>query len=314
MTPGSVPSEATKDRCPACGQPLPEEIPESCPLCGLALRAAAPTGEDISPYALRSDGGKGFFGMCEWIWFAGGGRLKHLAQMRRSAASRRFARLNRAHLVVFLSILFGVSFGWHSLARSSDVSPDRQPTGRGWLLAAERDGEGLPADAPVELWWNPTQFIIASVVGSLMLILLLWMVDALIRAGSDAAHSAAYRGQHRMTAALDYFNSWCLPASAGVFLGWFAPFARIGQVLSWTWSPSRFALTLSAAVVSGLALVMWWFWLVRLGNCAPYRTRTRVVTYFAVVPVVVLSGTLVGWWYGLGYLLDEAYRLMGLTW
>ncbi|MGB0715574.1 MAG: hypothetical protein ACPGXK_06840 [Phycisphaerae bacterium] len=305
-------SQKVEARCPACGQPLGEALPESCPLCGLALGTAPPTGEDLSPYAVDA-GGKGFFGMCEWIWFAGGGRLKHLAQMRRSTASRRFARLNRAHLIVVLTILFAGTLGWHTVSNSADISPEREPQGRGWLLVAERPGDTLPADAMVALWWNPTQFIIAAVAGSIALLLLLWASDSVIRTGIELSHKSAYRGQYRMSAAVDYFSSWSVLATIGIGICWFAPLAPIATIASWSWFPSMFSLRLAGAVICALAIVMWWFWLVRLGTCAPYRTRSRVVAFLGLGPVLLLAAVLLGWWYGLSIGLHYAYVVMGIA-
>ena len=72
----SVEDESTISRCPACGQRLEKEDAARCPLCNFEFASTlSATGGDVtlSPRLARESGRR----MCEWVWFAGAGRLKH---------------------------------------------------------------------------------------------------------------------------------------------------------------------------------------------------------------------------------------------
>ena len=114
----------------------------------------------MTPYAKAyARGLAGWRRMGEWVWFCGHGRLKHLAMMRASAASRRFAHLNLALLAVGLALLEATRTGWRWVAASPAFEPtgSTQPAGVGWIhvVGASRPlPPDLPPESIVDLWWK----------------------------------------------------------------------------------------------------------------------------------------------------------------
>ena len=92
-------------RCSACGQVIESSEPSCCPLCGFDFHDDRATGADVTPYAKAfALGDPGWARMCEWIWFAGWSRLKHMMLMRASAASRQFAFVGLVCLTLSLGL------------------------------------------------------------------------------------------------------------------------------------------------------------------------------------------------------------------
>ncbi len=255
--------------------------------------------------------------MCEWVWYAGWERLRHLALMRGSAASRRFARINIFMLAVVIGWLQATHVGWRTVTRTPTIEPAASivPTGSGWLHIAGEPGPLSPRHAPegsTDLWWNPAQAIMAGTSALIIGMLLVWVVLMLLRVGVNRVFKSAYRGEQRVSAALHYSTAWGFPAVfAGVIAG-LRPVSDIGSIAQWPWSPPKRGFDVAAGVLAGFAFIMWWFWLVRLGNAAPIDTRGRVVTFFAIgVPLLVAGGT-AGWLFGLEPLYDKLFRVMRL--
>lgn len=301
----------TVTRCPACGRSVVDPPVSRCALCGFVFDDDQTRGSDVTPYAKAyARGLPGWRRMGEWVWFCGSRRLKHLALMRASAASRRFARINLILFAVGLALLEAARTGWRWLPTSPPQAP-----GPGWLHVGSPP-RPLPANHPaesyVELWWNPIQTVTGMVVALLAGLLVGWLILIVVRAGVTRAHRPPYRDEQRMTAALHYGTAWCLPLLvAGVVVG-LRPIAFIGGVRRWAWCPPDDGFVLSAAVVAGFAVIMWWFWLVRLGATAPARTRRAVVIFLAVgVPLIVIA-VAAGWWYGLGRVYEPLLVLMNV--
>jgi hypothetical protein len=67
----------------------------------------------------------------------------------------------------------------------------------------------------------------------------------------------------------------------------------------WRWYPPEQGFALSAGVLAGFGVTMWWFWLTRLGTAAPAKTRRRVVAFFALGAPPIVVAAAVAWWLGL---------------
>ena len=157
------------------------------------------------------------------------------------------------------------------------------------------------------------QVLIAVVTAGLMALLLLSLVMYLLNRGVTLAHSAPYRGEQRMTAAIHYSTAWAMPMLLSLLVIELRPASFVGAISQWSWHPPERGVVLSAAVVAAFALTMWWFWLGRLGATAPARTRWRVIVLLVLgAPILVItSGVL--WWYGLGRLYNPTMKALDLT-
>lgn len=305
-------------RCPACGQQL-ESSADRCPLCEIQLGDDPITGDDVTPYArAHAQGRRGWSGMVAWVWSAGAGRLKHLALMRSSAASRRFARVNVLlfALGVALSQLSVVGWKWvYPQTHSDGAEASANPTGAGWFQVAS-----IPrsmtlergADVPSDLWWNPAQSLIAVPLAGVLALFMVWWVGMLTRTGAAWFHRRPYRKQQRLAAAIQYSAAWVVPFLAAFVVLAFRPIAYVGTVARWRWCPSDHAFLILAAILGGLGVTLWWFWLVRLGATAPAATRARVIAFLALgVPVLAVAGAS-AWWYGKEHALAPIFDLLGL--
>ena len=292
-------------RCPACGQPVDPPDAARCPLCNFSFGDDRVTGADVTPYAKAyAQGHPSWWTMCRWIWSAGSERLKHIALMRTSAAAKRFAWINTFWLALGIAGLQATRIGWREVGGSPVVEPSGSinPMGRGWLHVAAAPRPLPPGQAPqipVDLWWNPAQAMIASVIAGLAVLLLMWLLILLIRTGVALAHTAAYRGEQRMSAAFLYSTAWWVPALVGIVICFLRPLAFVGQLRRGWWYPTDRGLTLIAGAFVGLAATLWWFWLIRLGATAPARTRSRVMAFCTLGIPPMLAGVSLMWWVGL---------------
>jgi hypothetical protein len=313
----SVEDDPLISRCPACGQRLENENAARCPLCNFEFAFdTGATGDDVTPFAqayAREESGRRR--MCEWVWFAGVGRLKHLALMRVSAAARSFARLHFLLFAAGLALIQATHHGWQAVTASAALEPTGavRPLGQGWLhVAATPHPYRLtqPPSAPIDLWWNPPQAVIAGACGFLAALLLLWLAHVLTRAGVVLAHHARYRRGQRLSAALLYSTAWGLPLLFSAILFALRPLGRIGAIERWSWYPSEYGFELAAGMIAAFDIAFWWFWLVRLGATAPADTRGRVCAFFAVGAPLITTAASAAWWFG----LDAALHALFTSW
>ena len=306
-------------RCPACGHPLDQFAVSQCPLCGFALGDPRATCDDATPYALAYErGAPGWRAMSEWVWFAGSERLKHLALMRTSVASRHFARMNTLLLAVGIGQLEAMRVGWRWVSNSPTIEPTGStlPRGHFWVhLAATPRAllNDVAQERPVDLWWNPVQTLVAAAAAALLAIVLLWVVAALIRAGVTLVHRAKYREEQRMTAAVDYGTAWAIPIFVATMVLSFLPLSYVGGIQRWAWCPTEAGFEVSSGVVAGLGAALWWFWLVRLAITAPPKTRATVIAFFALgAPLIVVAaaGT---WWVLLRQSIPPLFNVLHLS-
>lgn len=288
-------------RCPACGHHLEQATPSRCPLCDLDFGDDRVTGLDTSPYARTyAQDNPGWWAMCAWVWFAGPQRLKHLALMRSSAASRRFRRINTLLLSLALGLLEASRIGWRWVSDVAAVEPTGStlPVGAGWFHMAATP-RPLPTDLPretaVDAWWNPAQGVVAFAAAVIAAWLLLAAILYLLRVAVSAAHRPPYDREGRMTAALHYSTAWLVLLIVPLVILALRPFAFLGSIGGWRWSPSRSAFELPGAALAACICILWWFWLIRLGSTAPLKTRGMVVACFAILAPLLAGGAAVLW-------------------
>jgi hypothetical protein len=301
-------------RCPACGNPQPADTP-ACTLCGFALGDKRVTGDDVTPYALaHAEGNPAWWRMCKWVWTATTERLKHLALMRSSPASRRFAAVNILLLAFATVVLQLATSGWQIVSApvNPSVSP-AAPAGKGWLhLTASRHTTAEAVAKRVDLWWNPARAIIASAAGLVATVLLSLLLLVVLRALIERLHRRSYRGEQRMTAALSYSTAWIVPALPAALVVAFLPLSRIGAV-SRSAVVSDTAIMVIAAIIAALPAVLWWLWLVRLAATAPADTRGGVQGLFVVGAPLFAGVAIAAWWFGLRVVLEYVFMAMGLN-
>lgn len=297
-------------RCPGCGQRLSDPAPPRCPLCDLDFGDDRVTDVDTTPYA-RAYAGEdyGWLAMLNWVWYARTERLKHLALMRSSAASRQFRLINLAILAAMLGVFIMTQAGWRRTFAPpvANVSIEAKPQGDGWRRVSSLPRPlptDLPPDRPVDLWWNPAQFGLALAIGVPGAFVGGFALLTLLRLSFTMAHQKSYRRGGRMTAAVHYSTAWFVPLGISAIILLLLPVTYVADLQRVSWTPPTEYVELAAAVFTAFGLVLWWFWFMRLGATAPPRTRWRVVTMMALAPPLLVIGTAVGWWYGTQWLLN----------
>lgn len=256
--------------------------------------------------------------MVAWVWSAGAGRLKHLALMRSSAASRRFARVNVLLFALGVALSQWSVVGWkwvYPRTHPNGAEASVNPTGAGWFHVASMP-RSLPlergADVPTDLWWNPAQSLIAVPLAGVLALFMTWWVGVLTRTGAAWFHRRPYRKQQRLTAAIQYSAAWVVPFLAAFVVLALRPITYVGTVARWRWCPSDHAFLILAAILGGFGVTLWWFWLVRLGATAPAATRARVIAFLALgVPALVVAAV-AAWWYGQKQALEPIFDLLEL--
>ncbi len=252
--------------------------------------------------------------MAQWVWYSGRERQKHLALMRSSAASRRFARLSLLLVSVGVALLETSRTGWRWVSAMAEIEPSKstEPRGVGWLHVAGIPPTDSEPGAVVDLWWNPIQTAVTLAVALLLGFVVCCLVVRLLRVGVMQAHRPPYAGDERMTAAVHYSTAWGILLSIAGLIAAFRPVGFIGAMQRWPWYPPDEGFLLSAAVVAGFGVMMWWFWLIRLGATAPAKTRRSVVVFFTVTTPLIVIATGVGWWFGIPVLFSFLFERMKL--
>lgn len=279
-------------------------------MCDFVLGTIVPTSEDTTPYAKACAAGKGSWRrMAEWVWYANVERVTHIALMRSSHDSARFSRVITLSLSACLGLVQASRAGWQI------ATTDVQPAGEGWFKLFASPAEPLNGNTFIaqSLWWNPAQFLLAGSIGTLECFLFILILCVLVRRGVKRAFIEPYRQEGRMTAGLQYAAAWSPTVILGALVLTLTPIAYLGEVSGWSWYPSQRGFLLSGGLLTFFGLTMWWYFLVRLAQAAPLRTRGRVVT-FCVLGLPLLTGVLVAaWWYGLQYSLPKLFTLMKLS-
>ena len=305
-------------RCAACGQLLEGPTPPQCPLCNATLGTdSVNAGADVTPYAKAYAQGRSAWRlMNEWVWFAGWQRLKHIALIRSSAASRLFMKTNVFLLASCLIIFEATQTGWRLDVQENVESAVAAPTGGGWLRLSESSTIQQPAGKiPMRraLWWNPIQSGFAAVHAFIFGLIACLIGLRLLQVGIARAHDSNHRHEQRMTAALRYSTAWVVPVALAMIVAALKPIAYAGEVRQWSWYPSPQGFELGAAVLAAFGFFMWWFWLIRLGTTATGKIRGNVI-FFMVVGVPLITGIVgLAWYYSVEALNRTLFQFMNVT-
>lgn len=305
-------SGGRKRRCPACGEPVHAPIPEACSLCGFRFSDASVTSADFTPYAKSYvDGERAYLRMVAWVWRAGGARLRHLALVQSSAASKHFATVHLVWLTIVLFLLELTRSGWHRISGSS--RGPFEPSSEGWFRLAGMERPfptGVPLSRTADLWWSPAQALVAGVVSLLLAPLVLLLLHKLIRVALSISYPVRYRDEFRMSAGLHYATAWFLPAILGGVLVVLRPWTSYGSAQPAGPVVAEATIAILAATPAIVGFFGWWFSLVRMGSAAPQRCRSRVVTALGVFAPLIVCGGCLAWWFGLPQLLNLIYEAL----
>jgi hypothetical protein len=261
-----------------------------CPVCGHSIAAPPIIGEDVSPFAQSDhEGWRAWISMCFWIYGANSRRLAHLALIRRSGASTRFFRFS---LVVFAlsAILVGVThFGWHTVRPSEPP----EPSGKGWVRIVHRAEPVRPSSGrvqPTAVYWNFASAPVVVASTCAVSLLGAWLLFAIVARSAEWSLVQRFREQGRFGSAVRYSTSWVLFLLAAAVILSPLPLCSAAEVARWPFVPARSAVYLVSAVAASVGLLLWWFWLIRLGSSVPPATRARVVAFFGIaVPLLTVG-------------------------
>lgn len=301
------------ERCPACGQRVESSEARQCGLCGYEFVDNRATNADVTPYAdAYAHSEPGFWRMIRWTWGARLERIKHLGLMRTSAASTRFAWVAILWLSFALAIYEGTRVGWYWVSGGAAQS---KPTGAGWVHAASvarPAAASQSAERAVDLWWNPAEGLIAGAIGFLAGIIVSWLLLWSLRLGTSFAHSAGYRHEGRMSAAIMYSYGFFVPAAFFAIIMALRPFAYVGAMSGWRAYPPPEALHFLAGMVIGIPAVWWWLWMIRLGASSPKTARGRAGGFMILGAPLLLVGAALGFHFGLERLERALFFAMNL--
>ncbi len=319
-------SQATPDplnkregRCPACGQPIQELIEGCCALCGHRIEQPDVTSIDKTPYAQgRENNKRAWLDMCQWVYRAGKNRLAHLALSRPSNASLRFSRINILLFTVAVGWFVFTNTGWHSvMSGPAATGKSAEPCGKGWIpLFDQTSSSTLNASSGVrvtELWWNPALAICNSLAATIVAIIICFVLLGILIRGSRKKLNEESGGIHRIQCAIQYSTAWMQFLVLAVFIGSFREATVIFKALGWS-ATSTAIFDVPAVLVGITGLLMWWFWLIRLGDTSPRDVRSRTNRFFIInVPIwtfLLAGGAIYGFWFSMPHLA----AILGLTW
>ena len=302
-------------RCPACGRLLNDQPVEKCPLCAYPIDEPRATDADVTPFALSFEEDRGgLIRMCKWVWLAGPQRLKHLAMMRASSASRRFAGIQVVVFGAALGLLRAAWLGWREVSHLQVITGQvTKPAGGGWFRVVTPTP--VPGDeqasAIAGLWWNPAQALLGGAIALVAAFVLIALIRLVLRVGLEVAHTRRYRGEQRMTAAQCYATAWLVPLIVATVFLWMHPLTLLaGRTSAFG---GDLILMLPAGIIAGIGIVFGWFWFVRLAATAPIEIRTRVTMVLALaVPAIILVSAW-GWWFGLEKLYKALFDALQMS-
>jgi hypothetical protein len=277
------------------------------------------TSEDNTPYAQAlASGGHGWRAMCKWVYGAGKQRLMHLGLMRPSGASRRFARINLVVFAFAVAVVVFVNSGWQVVRQGPGESLTLSPVGKGWAHVAERSASVRPPFpgevVATDLWWNVPRAIVSGTVALLTVLPLSLVLVWIVATRAQKAMRTGDRDYVRFRCAVHYSTAWAHFISVAVLIELGRPLVRALHVMGAIGVGSPAIVDVPAVLVALVGVLMWWFWLIRLGDTAPKDIRSAVSRVFvAWTPVwaILIGG---GTAFGLHFLFDRLAIAFNLNW
>ena len=318
-THASQPPAASPAVCPTCGGPLPDPPELGCPTCDDRPTDVSTTSEDHSVYAERlAEGRSGWGAMCKSVFGAGKHRLAHLGLARPSRPAKRFARVNLFLLAVGMGLAAFSNAGWHTVERRPRIEPaEMQAAGTGWWLAIENAAAKVgPASRirPVELWLNLPAATVSAVIVLIASLIVFAILVRLIAFGARQAIDAPPDEPPRLRSAVQYATAWSILLVLATVPVIFRPLAYIAEVAEWSLPLSRAVFDVPAVLLALAGMLLWWFWLIRLGETVPRQVRRSVSRFFLlgvpVLSILVLGG---GAW-GTYALVDYVTKSLNFAW
>ncbi len=283
----------------------------SCPSCGALFDAQAElrVGDDVTPYALAERRDRRVMrAMRRWVYAASVQRIGHVALMGRSSASRRFVGRHLLWLALGAGVLQFATTGWHVVVRTADnaLILQTQPMGRGWMEIARADVSPVTL-GPLGLWWQPMQSGLALIVGMVSAWLMGLMAMGVLHGGSIGRNG-------RMEAAVDYGLAWTRAIGYAGLATIVLPVADLMLVWGIGFFPGRRVWIGGLSVVSGVSVLLYWFWLVRSAGAVPRAGRGFMLGYYAVAAPLLVGGLVMAWWIGLDRLCAYSWQMLEMSW
>ncbi|NOT00741.1 MAG: hypothetical protein HOP29_08945 [Phycisphaerales bacterium] len=303
-------------RCANCGLEYTHIYEPRCPRCDAALPAEHVTSDDGTPFAEaeRRDR-RAVRAMRRWVYSAGAERIRYLSLIRRSHASRSFARRHLLLMALALTISQMTHVGWHRVIRTVDNATHvaTAPTGRGWVNVVG-DVEDETVYGLLAVWYNPILSGVAALVSAVTGLLLVYGSVGVLNVGAGRWLGDAHCGQGRLRGAIDYGTAWTMPVVYAGLLFMILPIRDVMGIALLIPVPPRSFILGAAAVATGCGLLSWWFYGVRVAMTVPAAVRTRVAFYYAFLSPLLISLLAAVWFVGLKRLFEFFGSLFKLNW
>ncbi|NOX59904.1 MAG: hypothetical protein GXP29_13750 [Planctomycetes bacterium] len=276
--------------------------------------------DDHTPYAVaREEGTRGFLTMCRWVWRSGKNRLAHLCLTRPSIHSRRFARINILLFAIAVMFCIFANASLHAVRRGPGIEGESAtPTGKGWWQAvecADASGRIRPSNITVSsVWINAPWAAVAGCIGLVSVLILGMVLMALVGSRAQRSVHLDDRVEPRLRAGIHYSTAWLVFLTLAALILCVRPLAVMKEVAGWPIIPKPLFVDATALLVGLMGLMLWWFWLIRLGGTVPERSRQSVTRFFVLwgpLTVAVLVGVAA---YGLYLVAENLPHRLGLSW
>ncbi len=220
-------------------------------------------------------------------------------------------------MLVFL-ISFALS-GWHIVNEGpGTMSVRKTPAGDGWcklydnpVAAAQLEKGDIVA---AELWWNPSAAAITAVAAGIVVLVMGLVFFSLIVRGASKSLRQQSGSEDRLRCALHYGTAWLNFLNVALIILCFRPLGRIHGVFGWRFIASNAVFDVPAALLILAGLLLWWFWLVRLGDATAVNIRKKVNRFFILWTPFLTAVFAVGVTYGLYVGTDRVKILLNLAW
>lgn len=302
--------------CRNCGKTVAVPIKGRCAYCGERLDDPDVTSDDHTPYAEAvAAGTRGHRKMRRWVYRANKQRLAHLALLRPSRASRRFARINVFNLSAALALAVFFHSGWHNekLRTPAALAEAAAPQGKGWWQAIDAASRARETGDLLAVWWNPAWALLSAAATFALAAIVMSVLIAVVSRGAAGALHGAQQGSTRLRCAVQYSTAWLHWLALAAVITALIPLARLADQAGWGRFPIPI-LQIAAVILALIGLLMWWLWGVRLAQTTQPETRRSVVRFFLLWAPLWSAAIMAGTVYGLWRATDPLARILNLHW